>query len=113
MYAPRWRPRRSRRYSMARSTISSKPIYVTKPSVSTERTDARFSAPGKVLEVADPTGTAELGRRLGEALFPGAVIGLVGPLGAGKTQLVRAIALGLGMPDGRAVTSPTFVLIQE
>jgi tRNA threonylcarbamoyladenosine biosynthesis protein TsaE len=46
-------------------------------------------------------------------LFPGAVVGLIGPLGAGKTQLVRAIAEGLGIADSRQVSSPTFVLIQE
>jgi tRNA threonylcarbamoyladenosine biosynthesis protein TsaE len=65
------------------------------------------------LEVADPAGTAELGRRLAGLLFPGAVVALIGPLGAGKTQLVRAIAEGLGIPDSRVVCSPTFVLIHE
>ncbi len=65
------------------------------------------------IDVADLAGTETLGRRLGALLFPGAVVGLVGPLGAGKTQLVRAIALGLAIPDGRVVSSPTFVLIQE
>jgi tRNA threonylcarbamoyladenosine biosynthesis protein TsaE len=57
--------------------------------------------------------TQAFGRRLGGLLFPGAVVGLVGQLGAGKTHLARAIAEGLGVRDGRAVTSPTFVLIQE
>ena len=38
---------------------------------------------------------------------------LQGQLGAGKTHLVRAIAEGLDVADRRAVTSPTFVLIQE
>jgi tRNA threonylcarbamoyladenosine biosynthesis protein TsaE len=38
---------------------------------------------------------------------------LIGPLGAGKTHLVRAVAEGLGIADSRAVSSPTFVLIQE
>ncbi len=63
-------------------------------------------------EVADLAATEALGRRLGGLLFPGAVVGLVGPLGAGKTHLVRAVAEGLGA-DGRSVSSPTFVLIQE
>jgi tRNA threonylcarbamoyladenosine biosynthesis protein TsaE len=57
--------------------------------------------------------TEAFGRWLGERLFPGAVVALVGPLGAGKTHLVRAIAEGLGLTDSRTVTSPTFVLIQE
>jgi tRNA threonylcarbamoyladenosine biosynthesis protein TsaE len=66
-----------------------------------------------VLDAADPAATAALGRRLGGLLFPGAVVALVGPLGAGKTYLVRAVAEGLGAPGGRVVSSPTFVLIQE
>jgi tRNA threonylcarbamoyladenosine biosynthesis protein TsaE len=65
------------------------------------------------LDLPDPAATRELGHRLGRLLFPGAVVALVGQLGAGKTYLVRAIAEGLGVPDSRLVTSPTFVLIQE
>jgi tRNA threonylcarbamoyladenosine biosynthesis protein TsaE len=56
--------------------------------------------------------TEAFGRQLAGLLFPGAVVALVGPLGAGKTHLVRAIVGGLGA-DGRVVSSPTFVLIQE
>ena len=52
------------------------------------------------------------GRRLGAEAFPGLVVGLVGPLGAGKTTLVRAIVDGAG-GNPAAVTSPTFVLVQE
>jgi tRNA threonylcarbamoyladenosine biosynthesis protein TsaE len=65
------------------------------------------------LDLPDLSATQELGRRLGALLFPGAVIALIGPLGAGKTFFVRAVAEGLGVPDSRGVTSPTFVLIQE
>ena len=64
-------------------------------------------------DAADETATQDLGRRLARLLFPGAVVALIGQFGAGKTHLVRAIAEGLGIPDGRVVTSPTFVLIQE
>jgi tRNA threonylcarbamoyladenosine biosynthesis protein TsaE len=64
-------------------------------------------------DVADLAGTLAFGRRLAGLLFPGAVVALVGPLGAGKTHLVRAVAEGLGIADSRVVTSPTFVLIQE
>ena len=67
----------------------------------------------RALDLADPAATTRVGRRLGELLFPGAVVALVGPLGAGKTYLVRAVAEGLGIADGRLVSSPTFVLIQE
>ena len=64
-------------------------------------------------ELKDLSATETLGRHLADLLFPGAVLALVGPLGAGKTHLVRAIAKGLGIADSRAVSSPTFVLIQE
>ncbi len=65
------------------------------------------------IEAPDPEATRAFGHRLAGLLFPGAVVALVGPLGAGKTQLVRAVAEGLGLADGRGVSSPTFVLIQE
>lgn len=58
------------------------------------------------------TETDQLGETLAQALRPGTVLGLVGPLGAGKTRLVKAIAVGMGA-DPDAVSSPTFVLIQE
>ncbi len=66
-----------------------------------------------VMVLPSPEATDEFGRRLGALLFPGAVVALVGQLGAGKTRLSRAIAEGVGIPDGRVVTSPTFVLVQE
>jgi tRNA threonylcarbamoyladenosine biosynthesis protein TsaE len=66
-----------------------------------------------ICELPDLDATLAFGRRLGNLLFPGAVVALVGPLGAGKTHLARAIAEGLGITDSRVVTSPTFVLIQE
>jgi tRNA threonylcarbamoyladenosine biosynthesis protein TsaE len=66
-----------------------------------------------VIDLPDLAVTEAFGRRLATLLFPGAVVALVGPLGAGKTHLVRAVAEGLGVRDRRVVTSPTFVLIQE
>jgi tRNA threonylcarbamoyladenosine biosynthesis protein TsaE len=69
--------------------------------------------PPLTIDVSDLAGTGAFGRRLGSLLFPGAVVALVGPLGAGKTHLTRAIAEGLGVVNPAAVTSPTFVLIQE
>lgn len=66
-----------------------------------------------LVDLPDLSATEALGRRLGGLLFPGAVVALIGPLGAGKTQLVRAIAQGLGLTDSRAVSSPTFVLLHE
>lgn len=57
--------------------------------------------------------TGRLGQSLGSLLFPGAVVALVGPLGAGKTWFTRNVAIGLGLAAPEQVTSPTFVLIQE
>jgi len=57
--------------------------------------------------------TARIGQSLGALLFPGAVVALIGPLGAGKTWLTRNVAIGLGLTTPEQVTSPTFVLIQE
>jgi tRNA threonylcarbamoyladenosine biosynthesis protein TsaE len=56
--------------------------------------------------------TDRLGAALAAALPPGTVVGLVGTLGAGKTRLVQAVAAALGVPR-EAVTSPTFVLVNE
>ena len=67
----------------------------------------------QTIEIADLTQTEAFGRRLGALLFPGAVVALVGRLGAGKTHLTRAIAEGLDVRNPAAVNSPTFVLIQE
>lgn len=56
--------------------------------------------------------TENLGRALARLVEPGTVIGLIGPLGAGKTRLSRAIAEALGV-DPAAISSPTFMLINE
>lgn len=56
--------------------------------------------------------TESFGERLARHLAPGDVVGLIGPLGAGKTALVRGIARGLGVPEG-VVHSPTFLSATE
>ena len=58
-----------------------------------------------------PDETREIGRRIGAAALPGTVLALIGPLGAGKTQLAKGIAEGLGITS--VVNSPTFVLMNE
>ena len=58
-----------------------------------------------------PAETEALGEQLGRGARHGLVVSLSGELGAGKTQLVRGVARGLGV-TGR-VHSPTFTLINE
>ena len=52
--------------------------------------------------------TIDLGKRLGKLLGEGDVLVLTGDLGAGKTQLTKGIAAGMGVEDD--VTSPTFTI---
>jgi tRNA threonylcarbamoyladenosine biosynthesis protein TsaE len=54
--------------------------------------------------------TFDLGARLGEQFSGGEIILLNGPLGAGKTILVKGIAHALGL-DEEDVTSPSFTLV--
>jgi len=65
------------------------------------------------IDLPDLAATTDFGHRLGAALLPGAVVALVGPMGAGKTHLVRFIAEGLELRDSRVVSSPTFGLVHE
>lgn len=64
------------------------------------------------IKTMSPADTQRLGRVIGSRARPGDVIALRGELGAGKTQLVKGIAAGLGL-DPQAVASPTFVLMHE
>lgn len=65
------------------------------------------------LHAASPEATRALGVRLGQAMGVGDVVGLVGPLGSGKTTFAQGMAEGLGVDPGRHVASPTFSLVNE
>jgi len=67
---------------------------------------------GLSVRLDDEADTDRLGRALARVAGPGTVIGLTGPLGAGKTRLARAVAEAFGVDPG-AVSSPTFVLVHE
>ncbi len=62
------------------------------------------------VHLPDETATAQLAAALASQLRPGMVLGLSGPLGAGKTTLVRALLRSLGCTD--RVRSPTFTLLE-
>ena len=55
--------------------------------------------------------TEAFGEEIGRDLAAGDVLLLSGPLGAGKTALVRGLARGLGVAG--TVASPTFVIARE
>ena len=63
------------------------------------------------LASTSPAQTRSIGRALGAAARPAALVALIGPLGAGKTVVAKGIADGLGVTS--VVNSPTFVLMNE
>jgi tRNA threonylcarbamoyladenosine biosynthesis protein TsaE len=58
-----------------------------------------------------PAETGAVGERLGRTIETGWVVGVSGELGAGKTQLIKGFARGLGVSE--RITSPTFALVNE
>ena len=60
-----------------------------------------------------PAQTRALGEAIGACFVEDLLIALVGPLGAGKTQLVKGMALGNDLENPAQVTSPTFTLMHE
>lgn len=57
--------------------------------------------------------TGQAARALAESIgSDGLLLSLIGPLGAGKTAFVKALAAGLGI-DPTAVSSPTFVIANQ
>ncbi len=57
--------------------------------------------------------TERFGIAIGKLASPGDVLCLDGDLGAGKTTLTQAIAVGLEVPGEYYVTSPSFAIFHE
>ena len=70
----------------------------------------RFDLPA-LFVTSSPEETYSLGKSLSRMLGIGSVVALKGPLGAGKTCLVKGIASGLGIQE--EVTSPSFTIVSE
>ena len=62
------------------------------------------------LQTLNVEGTQALGAHIGAQLVAGDVVLLEGELGAGKSELARGIARGLGITG--PVTSPSFTILQ-
>jgi tRNA threonylcarbamoyladenosine biosynthesis protein TsaE len=68
---------------------------------------------GLTITSHSPQETIRIGRTLGRQLRGGEVFAVCGPLGSGKTHLIKGIATGAGASDRKTVTSPTFVIINQ
>ncbi len=74
--------------------------------------DQRGASPCS-FDFPDPEATFEIAALLGRSIGArGLAIGLIGPLGSGKTVFVKGLAAGLGV-DSAVVSSPTFVIAQQ
>ena len=58
-----------------------------------------------------PSDTWDIGEQIGKKARRGEVYTLYGELGAGKTQLVKGIARGIGLADWQYVVSPSFTIM--
>lgn len=79
--------------------------------VMTQQTSAKGSLREINTQSADET--IAFGRSLAELLAPPKLVLLRGDLGAGKTTLVKGIAVAFEAAPEEGVTSPTFTLVHE
>jgi tRNA threonylcarbamoyladenosine biosynthesis protein TsaE len=77
-----------------------------------EQTSTPSAAPPPI-ELPTRRASRELSRRLAPCLAAGDLVIYSGPLGSGKTFLVRALGRALGLAADVPVTSPTFTLVNE
>lgn len=60
-----------------------------------------------------PEQTISMARKWAKDLKPGTVVGLMGPLGAGKTCFAKGVISQLTGTPITEITSPTFTLVEE
>ena len=65
----------------------------------------------KIYSLADEQVTTAWGKAIGSCIPNENSIALCGEMGAGKTHLVKGIALGMGIED--TITSPTFTICNQ
>lgn len=65
----------------------------------------------EIIKLKNEAETKAFGESFAKKLSKASVVALIGPLGAGKTTLTKAIAKGLGIDD--TITSPTFTIVCE
>ena len=68
-----------------------------------------MSSNNTTLTTTSPQQTADIGKAIGQSIQPATLVGLVGSLGAGKTNLTQGIGSGIGA-HGSDVVSPTFTI---
>jgi len=66
-----------------------------------------------VVQTKSSAETIRIGKSIGSRLLPGDVVALVGELGAGKTQFIKGMAMGVGVGKPTYISSPSFTLINE
>jgi tRNA threonylcarbamoyladenosine biosynthesis protein TsaE len=66
-----------------------------------------------VFQTKSSVETIRIGKSIGSRLLPGDVVALVGELGAGKTQFIKGMAMGVGVGKPTYISSPSFTLINE
>ena len=59
----------------------------------------------------DPSETIDIGEKIASGARAGELYAIYGDLGAGKTQLVKGMARGMGIPDWEYVVSPSFTIM--
>jgi len=59
----------------------------------------------------DPSETWDIGEVVAKGARAGTLYAIHGDLGAGKTQFVKGMARGLGVPDWEYVVSPSFTIM--